>query len=157
MLVHEVFPPELILIGLEADDKDELFEEMVDKFCQSNKDGDRKEILEVLFERESKMSTGIQKGIAIPHGKSITVKDVCGVLGISKKGIKYDALDGQPVYIVFMLLVPNSESEMHLRILKRLAELLDNHEFCTELLAQNDPLGANRIIKKYEDIYIASD
>ena len=157
MLLCDVFPSELIKVGLEAEDKDEVFEELVDKFCQSNRDGDRKEILEALFEREGKMSTGIQKGIAIPHAKSETVQNLHGILGISKKGIEYDSLDGQPVYIVFMLLIPKADSEMHLRILKRLAELLGNHEFYAELLAQKDPQGANRIIKKYEDIYIASD
>jgi PTS system fructose-specific IIC component/PTS system nitrogen regulatory IIA component len=85
------------------------------------------------------------------------VQNLHGVLGISKKGIEYDSLDGQPVYIVFMLFIPKADSEVHLRILKRLAELLGNHEFYAELLAQKDPQSANRIIKKYEDIYIASD
>ncbi|MDR0497113.1 MAG: PTS sugar transporter subunit IIA [Treponema sp.] len=157
MFLHDIFPPEFIKIGLEAEDKDEVFEELVDKFCQIKKTNDREEILEALWDRESKMSTGIQKGVAIPHGKSGTLENVHGVLGISRKGIEYDALDGQPVYILFMILVPKADSEEHLRILKRLSELLDNHQFYTELLAQNDPQGASRIIKKYEDIYIASD
>jgi PTS system fructose-specific IIC component/PTS system nitrogen regulatory IIA component len=157
MFLYDAFPPELIKIGLEAEDKDEVFEEMVDRFCQVRKNSAREEILEALWERESKMSTGIQKGIAIPHGKISALANMHGILGISKKGIDYDALDGQPVYLLFMVLAPRTDSEDHLRLLKRLAVLLDNHQFYTDLLAQNDPRGAGGIIKKYEDIYIASE
>jgi PTS system fructose-specific IIC component/PTS system nitrogen regulatory IIA component len=78
----DIFPPKLIEIGLDAEDKDEVFEEMVNKFCQVMKDNNRDEILEGLWERESKMSTGIQKGIAIPHGKTGSVENICGILGI---------------------------------------------------------------------------
>ena len=157
MFLYEAFPPELIKIGLESEEKDEVFEEMVDLFCQVRKIDAREDILEALRERESKMSTGIQKGIALPHGQTHVLDNVHGILGISRKGIDYDALDGQPVYLLFMLLAPRADSEMHLRLLKRLAELLDNPQFFMELLAQSDPQGANRIIKKYEDIYIASE
>jgi len=157
MFLYEIFPPELIKIGLEAEDKDEVFEELVDQFCQTRRSNAREEILEALREREAKMSTGIQKGIALPHGKTNAIENVCGILGISKKGVDYDALDGQPVYLLFMMLAPQAEAEKHLRMLKRLAELLDNPEFYTELLAQNDPQSANGIIKKYEDIYLASE
>ena len=157
MLLYDVFPPELIIIGLESENKDELFEELADKFCQIKKTQGREEILKALWERENKMSTGVQKGIAIPHGKSPTLESIYGILGISKKGIDYDSLDGQPVYIVFTLLAPVTEAEVHLRLLKRLAELLYNHEFYTDLLRQKEPKGASQIIKKYEDIYIASE
>jgi len=157
MFLYEAFPPELIKIGLEAEDKEEAFEELVDLFCQYKKTGSRKEILEALRDRESKMSTGIQKGIALPHGKTNAIEEVQGILGISKKGIDYDALDGQPVYLLFMILAPLADSEMHLRLLKRMAELLNNPQFYTDLLMQNDSQSAIRIIKKYEDIYIASE
>jgi PTS system fructose-specific IIC component/PTS system nitrogen regulatory IIA component len=157
MFLYEVFPPELIKIGLEAEDKDEVFEELVDYFCQVKKSNAREEILEALREREAKMSTGIHKGIAIPHGKSNAIETLQGVLGVSKKGIDYDALDGQPVYLLFMLMAPQKDSEKHLRLLKRLAGLLDNPQFYTDLVAQSDVQGANGVIKKYEDIFLASE
>jgi PTS system fructose-specific IIC component/PTS system nitrogen regulatory IIA component len=156
MFLYEVFPPELIKINLEADDKDEVFEEMVDVFCLAEKSASRDELLDALHEREAKMSTGIHKGIALPHGKTNAIEKVHGVLGISKKGIDYDALDGEPVYLLFMMLAPQKDSEIHLRLLKRLASLLDNPEFYTELVAQTDPAAANGIIRKYENLLIAS-
>jgi PTS system fructose-specific IIC component/PTS system nitrogen regulatory IIA component len=159
MFLNEIFQPDFIKIGLEAENKDEVFEEMVDRFCQVKKTALplREEILKALWERENKMSTGIQKGIAIPHGKSGDLDRIYGILGVSKKGIDYDALDSQPVFLVFMLLVPKIDSEEHLRILKRIAELLDNHRFYEDLLVQRDAQSVNGIIKKYEDIYIASE
>jgi PTS system fructose-specific IIC component/PTS system nitrogen regulatory IIA component len=157
MFLSEVFPLECIKVGLEAEDKEEVFEELVDQFCRGTKNNAREEILEALLEREAKMSTGIQRGIAIPHGKTNAVERACGVLGISKKGIDYDALDGKPVYLLFMILAPPLDSEKHLRLLKRMAELLDNPQFYTDLLAQDDAKGAYGVIKKYEDILITLD
>ena len=157
MLLCEVFTPELIKIELEAEDKDEVFEELTNHYCQIKKSNAREEILKAIWERESKMSTGIKKGIAVPHGKTTTLEHVIGILGISKKGIDYDALDGQPVYLIFMILEPKTENEKNLRLLKRLAELLNNHQFYSEMLVQKDPQSANQILKKYEDIYLATE
>ncbi|MDR0568124.1 MAG: PTS sugar transporter subunit IIA [Spirochaetaceae bacterium] len=157
MFLYEIFPPELIKVDLQAADKDEVFEEMVDRFCQIAKSDARDEILIALKEREAKMSTGIHKGIAVPHGKSSALDKMYGILGISKRGIDYDALDGQPVYILFMILAPPKDSEKHLRVLKRLAQLLDNTEFFIDMLAQRDAQGVAGVIKKYEDILIGLD
>jgi PTS system fructose-specific IIC component/PTS system nitrogen regulatory IIA component len=155
MFLSEIFLPDFIKVGLDSVDKDEVFEELVDYFCHSAKSNAREEFLAALREREEKMSTGIQQGIAVPHGKTNAVDRVCGVLGISKRGIDYDALDGKPVYLLFMVLTPELDREKHLRLLQRLAELLDNPQFYTELLAQHDAQGAYGVIKKYEDILLA--
>jgi PTS system fructose-specific IIC component/PTS system nitrogen regulatory IIA component len=157
MLLHETFPAHFIKVGLEAEDKDEAFEELVDLFCRSSGNQSREDILTALRDREAKMSTGIKKGIAIPHGKTNAVDSVYGVLGISRKGVDYDALDGEPVFLLFMLLAPQKDSEKHLRLLKRLAELLDNPSFYTDLLSQKDSQSANNLIRKYEDVLIALD
>jgi PTS system fructose-specific IIC component/PTS system nitrogen regulatory IIA component len=141
-------------VDLEAADKDEAFEELVDHFCQAEKSNAREEILEALREREAKMSTGIHKGIGIPHAKTTAVENVYGVLGISRRGIDYDALDGEPVYLVFMVLIPQKDTEKHLRILKRMAELLENPQFYIELVAQKDAQGAYATMRKYEDVLI---
>ena len=157
MFLHEVFPVDLIKLDLEAEDKEEAFEELVDHFCQVEKINAREEILEALREREAKMSTGIHKGIAVPHGKTNAVDEVFGVLGISRKGIDYDALDGEPVYILFMMLAPPKDSEKHLRILKRMAELLENPQFYIEILSQKDAKGVFQVVCKYEDLFLAKD
>jgi PTS system fructose-specific IIC component/PTS system nitrogen regulatory IIA component len=157
MLLYEIFPVDLIKVGVESEDKDEVFEELVDLFCRSTGNGAREEILAAIRERESKMSTGIKKGIALPHGKTNAVDKVYGVLGVSRKGVDYDALDGEPVHLLFMMLAPQKDTEKHLRLLKRLAELLDNPAFYDEIIVQKDARSVNNVIRKYEDVLIALD
>ena len=157
MFLYDVFQPELIKVGLESQNKNEVFEELVDKLLLTQKTASREEILDALWERERKMSTGIQRGIAFPHAKIAALENVYGVLGISKKGIDYAALDGEPVFIIFMVFAPKTNLEEHLRFLKRLVALMNNHVFYKELLAQDDPNNVYKTIKKYEEIFIASD
>ena len=156
MILQDVYLPEFIKFNMEAEDKDEAFEELVDYYCQVNNSDAHNEILDAIVTREAKMSTGIHKGIAVPHGKTNALDDIYGIIGISRKGIDYDALDGQPVYLLFMLLAPQKDSEMHLRLLKRLAALLDNPQFYAELIDQADASGVQRIIKKFEEIFISA-
>ena len=161
MFLQEVFPSECIKVNLEAEDKDEAFEELVDLFCQSHESAKtgvahaREELLTAIKERESKMSTGIHKGIAVPHGSTNAVDSVCGVVGISRTGIDYDALDGEPVYVLFMIFAPNEEKETHLRILKRMAELLEDTQFYSDMRAQKDSQGVYRVICNYENMQAA--
>ena len=157
MFLYEAFPPELIKIALEAEDKDEAFEELVDLFCQVRKSDARSDILAALKQREARVPTGIHKGIALPLGRTNTLEGISGVLGISKRGVEYDAPDGQPVYLIFMVLASLVDLESYLRLLKRLVDVLDNPRFHADILAQNSPRGANLIFKKYEEIYIASE
>jgi PTS system fructose-specific IIC component/PTS system nitrogen regulatory IIA component len=151
MLLQNVFAPGCIKIGLESEDKDELFEELVDMLAkEGGSDFPRSVVLTAVRDREDKMSTGIKRGIALPHGKADGLVGLMGALGISKRGIEYASLDGEPVYLVFMLVSPPQESELHLAALKRLAVLLDDPEFYTDLLKADSPERANAIIRNYE-------
>lgn len=153
MLLQQVFTPGRIKIGLESEEKDELFEELVEVVASHDgRSFPRAAVLASVRERESKMSTGIKKGIALPHGKAEGVNSLIGAIGISRKGIDYSALDGEPVYLVFLLVSSPAESELHLRALKRLARLLDDPAFYTELVAADSPEGAFQVIKSYEDL-----
>ena len=157
MFLHEIFQPEFIKMDMDADDKDEAFEELTDHLCHTEKINVRDEILAALFEREAKMSTGIHKGIAVPHGKTTAVDKICGALGISRKGVEYDALDGEPVYLFFMIVAPLKDSEMHLRILKRLAELAENPHFYIDLHSQKNAAGVFKAIGKYDNVLLVPE
>ncbi|MDR1467992.1 MAG: PTS sugar transporter subunit IIA [Spirochaetaceae bacterium] len=151
MFLSDVFLPEFIIPDLEAENKDEVFEEMVSHFCTVIKSNKREEILAALREREAKMSTGVHPGIAIPHGKTAVVNRSYGVMGISRGGIDYDSLDGNPVYLVFMELAPPMEAEKHLHLLRRIAELLRNRDFYHDCLAAKNAKEVYEVLKKYED------
>ncbi len=157
MVLGRIFSPDLIKIGLESEDKDETFEEMVDLFVSKYPTASREGILGVIREREKKLSTGIKTGIALPHAQSGHIpQGEHGIIGISRDGIDYDALDGKPVHVVFMILTSCEDFSMHLRILKRLAILLENPDFYRSLLDQKDPEGAYKTICKFEDMLTTS-
>ena len=136
-MFSEIFPASNIIANLESEDKDELFEEMVEVLVSAQPGISRAEALNVLKERENKMTTGIMPGIAVPHAISSSVKGVVGAVGISRAGIDYGSLDNKPVHVVFMLLFSPDETERHLQIMKRFAELLQHQELCNEMLAKN--------------------
>jgi PTS system fructose-specific IIC component/PTS system nitrogen regulatory IIA component len=159
MLLDQIFPVNCIKLGLESETKDELFKELVHVFTQGHPDigGDEAELVRAILERESLMSTGIKRGIAIPHGKSNSLKGIYGVLGISRKGIEYQSLDGEPVNLVFLLLSSKAESERHLRVLKTLAVLLESDTFLTDLVAVPTAQAASSILTKYESELVTGE
>jgi PTS system fructose-specific IIC component/PTS system nitrogen regulatory IIA component len=79
------------------------------------------------------------------------------MLGISRKGIDYEALDGNPVYLVFLVLGPLGDSEKHLKVLQRMAELLANPQFFSDIAAQRDAKGVYGVLKNYEELSVISD
>jgi len=151
MLLSEVFLPEFIMSDLQSSNKEDTFKEMTERFCQVTGKDVREEILKALREREAKMSTGIQNGIAIPHGKTTVVEKVYGVLGISRKGIDYDSLDGKPVHLVMMLLAPPVEAEHHLHLLQRMADFLRKKDFYSDITGAANSEEVFNTIKKYEN------
>ncbi|MCR5623369.1 MAG: PTS sugar transporter subunit IIA [Treponema sp.] len=133
MNLQKVFPPEGIILDLESSEKEELFEEMLQNICSRLPDVDRDEARAALLAREAKMSTGIIPGVAVPHGSIDTVKGVAGAIGISRKGIDYDAIDKKPVHYVFMLLGNSSDNAGHLETLRKIAILLINPSFISKV------------------------
>ena len=150
MLLSKVFNPKSVNIDLQSEDKDEVFEELVEEMVNAHPDLDRVAALSAVQEREKKMSTGIMSGIAVPHGKTDAVTEVHGAIGISRAGIDYEALDGKPVHLIFMLLSSPDSSELHLRVLKRLARLLENTKFYNALLEQKSSEAVYDLVCKYE-------
>lgn len=150
MILEKVFASDRIILNLESKDKDELFEEMVQSIVTSCPSVDREEALTALQERESKMSTGIMHGIAVPHGNATSVDKAIGAIGISKSGIDYDALDKAPVHVVFMFLSSPTETEAHLEVLKEIAAVLQNPAFVKEVMSQTSNEGVFRLLCEYE-------
>jgi len=112
----------------------------------------RDEILDAIRRREEKMSTGIKKGIAIPHAKTWFTRGVIGVLGVSDHGIDYESLDGEPVRILFLLVSSEEDAGTHLAVLKKIALLVENDGFSRDVLGAGTPEKVSRIIARYEDL-----
>jgi nitrogen PTS system EIIA component len=152
LLLQDLFSPGRIKCRLEAEDKSEVFEELVDLLVSQYALDCREDILEAIRRREEKMSTGIKRGIAIPHAKTNFTKGVIGVLGISAPGIDYESLDGDPVHMLFLLVSSEEDAGTHLSVLKKIALLAENPDFYREALAATNAEKVNRIIRTYEEI-----
>ena len=151
MKITEFLSKAGIKIGLQSVEKEDTLKELVDVLAEVQDIGDKKSILKALVERESLGSTGIGQGIAIPHGKTEKIKELVAVLGISKKGINFEALDGEPVYIFFLLVAPKETAGPHLKALAQISRLLRDTYFCELLRRCNTPDEVYDLIKREED------
>ena len=133
MKISQVLDKHAIKIGLRSTTKEDALKELVDILAEVENIGDSKSILKALVERENLGSTGIGQGIAIPHGKTDKVTRLVAVMGMSKHGVDFDALDGEPVYIFFLLVAPKETAGPHLKALAQISRLLRDSYFC-ELL-----------------------
>jgi len=119
------FDEQLFLPDLKATSKDELLKEIVDQFVNVKYLKNSEIVLEMLKKREVLGSTGIGKGIAIPHGRTTSASDIMIAFGKSRQGIDYDSVDGKPVHLVFMIIAPpQDENNMYLPILGKMVEIL---------------------------------
>jgi PTS system nitrogen regulatory IIA component len=155
--LQDLFVPARIKCHLEAEDKSEVFEELVDLLVTQYGLEWRDEILDAIRRREEKMSTGIKPGIAIPHAKTHYTKGVIGVLGISDRGIDYESLDGAPVHLLFLLVSSEEDAGTHLSVLKKIALLVENPDFYRDARAAGDPEKVHKIIRAFEEILDAQE
>ena len=102
------------------------------------KERDVGKLVKILLKRESLGSTGIGQGVAIPHGKSDCVSTLVAAFGISRTGVNFDSLDGEPVYIFFLLIAPEDSAGPHLKALARISRLLKDKHFRETLRAAKD-------------------
>jgi PTS system nitrogen regulatory IIA component len=151
MKITEFLDQKGIRIGMQATEKEDALKELVEVLASVKDVGDKKHILKALVERESLGSTGIGQGIAIPHGKTDKVKELVAVLGISQKGVHFEALDGELVYIFFLLVAPKETAGPHLKALAQISRLLRDNYFCELLRRCKTPEEVFELIRKEED------
>ena len=126
MKLSELLSPDCIKVGLEAEDKEEAIAELVEQLVRARRIPDRSAAVRCIFERERRQSTGIGHGVAIPHGKDVTVPQLALAVGISQTGIEFDSLDGEPVFLVFLVLAQEANPGPHIQALAEIARLLQD-------------------------------
>lgn len=150
MELQRIFPAERIKIGLESVDKDELFEELTEILVREARLAvGREAILAALWAREALMSTGVARGLALPHAQIAALDGTYGVIGISRRGIDYGSLDRHPVHLVFMLVSADHDPEVHLGLLDHLGVLFEDPDFLEAMLGSADAHAAFRTLRKY--------
>ena len=137
MLLTELLSIERIKIPLESQNKDDLLRELVDVAAGPGAP-DREDLLRAVREREAVLSTGIGHGVAIPHGKSSAVNDLRMAAGRSAEPVDFDALDGEPVSLFFLLVGPESAAGPHIKALSRISRLVRKDEVREKLVGARD-------------------
>ncbi|MFA6173112.1 MAG: PTS sugar transporter subunit IIA [Kiritimatiellales bacterium] len=124
MRIHDLLDESVVKVGLESVDKEECFEEMVELLVRGERITDRSGALTAILLREGQCTTGIGRGIAVPHGKHPSITGLVAALGVSLSGIEFDAVDTEPVHLVFMLLARNDDPGPHIQALAEISRLL---------------------------------
>jgi len=150
MTLSDILTSDSIIADLKAADRWAAIDELIDQLVAAGRIApqDRNAVSTVIRRRETSMSTGIGYGIGIPHASTNLIKTVVGAFGRSKAGVAFDALDGQPVRLVVLFLVPQGEFQKHLHTLADIAKLLHRSEFRQALEEAPDAAGIYRIIRE---------
>jgi len=131
MKIMDFLHKKAVTVDLKSRDKKGVIRELVALTIRTGevKPKDKESLVKILFDRELLGSTGIGLNIGIPHGKSPGVKNLIGAVGISKPGVNFDSLDGEPAYIFFLLIAPQESAGPHLKALARISRLLKDKYF----------------------------
>lgn len=123
-MLKDILTLDCVNIDLKGTTKSEIIDEMIDILNDAGKLNDREEYKKEILKRESQGSTGMEEGIAIPHAKTNAVKTSTVAIGISKKGVDYESLDGEPSRLFFMIAASDTSADSHIEILSKLTTLL---------------------------------
>ncbi|MBR3310814.1 MAG: PTS sugar transporter subunit IIA [Solobacterium sp.] len=157
MKITDILAKESIALGQKAADKQSVLEAMVDLMAASGKISDKKLYLEAVEAREEEGTTGVGGGIAIPHGRCSGVREAGLAAMTIDGGVEFEALDGKPVDILFLIAAPESSGNVHLQILSKLAMMLMDEKFVAELKKAKNADEFLQIIDKAEEAKDVAD
>jgi PTS system nitrogen regulatory IIA component len=148
MNIKTVLTKETICLHLKGTTKEEIIKELLEILMATKKIEDYEAAFTAIMEREEKMSTGMKHGIAIPHGKSSTVKDLVACIGVSDNPVDFDSLDHQPCRIFIMTLSPVEKTGPHLQFLAEVSLLFKNGEKRKEMIEAATPEEILKILSE---------
>jgi mannitol/fructose-specific phosphotransferase system IIA component (Ntr-type) len=129
VLLTELLTPDRIKIPLESTQKDAVLKELVEMVGGPESRIDLEDVLRAVQQREDVLSTGIGNGVAIPHGKTPGLRGLMLAAGVAPQGVDFEALDGKPVHLFFLLVGPESAAGEHVKALSRISRLLQRDSF----------------------------
>jgi len=156
--LSELIRGDLVKIGLEADDKWEAIEELVDLLISTHELslGDRHDVVEAVFARERSLSTGLEHGIAVPYGEAACVDGIVAALGTSEAGIPFESLDNKPAHLIVLIIIPQGAFQRHVRTLTGIAHLGADAELRKRICKASSPEAAMNAIYKAEEAQVTN-
>jgi PTS system nitrogen regulatory IIA component len=150
-LISKILQPGNILLDTESTSKKRVFER-VGLLFENNQQIGRSQVFDSLFAREKLGSTGLGQGVAIPHGRIAKLRDATAAFVKTSHPIPFDAPDGLPVSLIFVLLVPERATDLHLQILGELAQMFSDAQFRNQLLASADIADIHRLFNDWNSV-----
>ncbi|MHB1236006.1 MAG: PTS sugar transporter subunit IIA [Gallionella sp.] len=150
-LISKILLPDNILLDTESTSKKRVFER-VGLLFENNQQIGRSQVFDSLFAREKLGSTGLGQGVAIPHGRIAKLRDATAAFVKTSHPIPFDSPDGLPVNLIFVLLVPERATDLHLQILGELAQMFSDAQFRNLLLARDDSAGIHQLFNDWNSV-----
>lgn len=150
MTISSIFRQDAIVPSLKARTKSECFRELVGHLATLCPQVPKEVLLSGLQEREAMMTTGIARHVALPHTHVPGLGRTVGLLAVSRDGIEYQSLDGEPVNLVFCLVGDDNEPDAHIKVLRSLALLLTNPEFLPSMMKAKGPRELATTLEQFE-------
>ena len=151
MRITDLLSKDGIELNVNAKDKNDIINKMTKLMLKTGRITDLNAYTELVLKREEEGSTGVGEGIAIPHGKGDCVTEPGLVAMVVPNGVEYDALDGKPVNLLFMIAAPNTSDNVHLEVLSRLSTMLMDTEFKNKLISAKSKEEFLNIINETEN------
>ena len=148
MKIVEFLNEKAVNANIKTTTKEGVLRELVDTLAKAEGIKNREDLVKVLLNREALGSTGIGQGVGIPHAKTNSVKKLVAALGICAQGVNFDALDGEPVHIFFLLVAPEDSAGPHLKGLARISRLLKDKYFRESLKQLSDEKAILKLIRE---------
>lgn len=146
LTIAEILPLTCVSTRLDATTKSGVLAQIAELYRGADIDIEPLTIAEVLAERERLASTGVGSGVAIPHGRVAGLPGVRCVLGIHKRGVDFEAIDGEPVHLIIGVLAPDGQASQHLKVLARISRLFRSAELRSALLNAKDNAEAHGLL-----------
>ena len=148
-LISKLLPAPNVIVGVDSSSKKRVFEQ-VGLLFENNHQIARSQVFDSLFAREKLGSTGLGQGVAIPHGRIKGLKEAAGALVRLKEPIPFEAPDGQNVALIFVLLVPDRATDVHLQILSELAQMFSDRSLRERLLAAGSAAELHQLVASWQ-------
>jgi PTS system nitrogen regulatory IIA component len=149
-LISKILTPECVLLDSESASKKRVFER-VGLLFENTQQIARSQVFDSLFAREKLGSTGLGQGVAIPHGRVKGLREAAAAFVKMQNPIPFDAPDGLPVSFIFVLLVPERATDIHLQLLGELAQMFSDPAFREKLQATDDPAVLHKLFTEWQE------
>ena len=157
MRLTDVLNENLVNISLDGTSRDACIRELIDKLVDTETIINVDSIFEAVLEREKIMTTGVGNGIAIPHCKHADSPEFAVCLGIQPKGVDFQSIDKKDVNIIFLLVGPENNPGLHIKLLSRISRLMSNEELRQQLLECKSNKDAFDLIQDEENYFFEID